>query len=230
MVNLFTPPKDAEDHVFFPFGPVMGYKKLSLAFVEKMNSFYDTKAGELNDYSANLVGKVKQELQFNDPMRDLFVEEVKNFIGKYNQTATIRNSYGHSRLNTEKFDYSLQFISGWLVRQFNTEYNPVHLHTNCRMSCVGYLKLPEGIEKEWEEDYKDHHPSHGHIQFVNGSAGNYSATNFMVKPQVGDFYVFPSDLFHCVYPFYTEGERRSFSANFNFIEIAKRNVQDEANT
>ena len=43
----------------------------------------------------------------------------------------------------------------------------------------------------------------------------------MVKPQVGDFYVFPSELFHCVYPFHTEGERRSFSANFNFVEIPK---------
>ena len=54
-----------------------------------------------------------------------------------------------------------------------------------------------------------------------GSAGNYSATNFMIKPQVGDFYVFPSDLFHCVYPFFTKGERRSFSANFNFVEMQK---------
>ena len=147
--------------------------------------------------------------------------EVKDFIGRYNQTATIRNSYGRNRLNTDNFEYSMQFVSGWLVRQFETEYNPVHLHTGCRMSCVGYLKLPEGIEKEWEEDYKDHHPSHGHIQFISGSAGSYSATNFMVRPQVGDFYVFPSELFHCVYPFYTKGERRSFSSNFNFVEIPK---------
>jgi hypothetical protein len=43
----------------------------------------------------------------------------------------------------------------------------------------------------------------------------------MVKPQVGDFYIFPSDLFHCVYPFKTVGERRSFSVNFNFLEMVK---------
>jgi hypothetical protein len=89
------------------------------------------------------------------------------------------------------------------------------------MSCVGYLALPEGIEKEWEEDYKDHHPANGHIQFVHGTSSSYNNTNFMVKPQVGDFYIFPSDLFHCVYPFKTKGERRSFSVNFNFLEMVK---------
>ena len=220
MVNIFTPKKDADEQIFFPFGPVMGYKKLSPEFVKNMNSFYEEEP-DLKDYSDNLVGKVGQELHFSEAMRDLFLNEVKDFIGRYNQTATIRNSYGRNRLNTDNFEYSMQFVSGWLVRQFEHEYNPVHLHTGCRMSCVGYLKLPEGIEKEWEEDYKDHHPSHGHIQFISGSAGSYSATNFMVRPQVGDFYVFPSELFHCVYPFYTKGERRSFSSNFNFVEIAK---------
>ena len=106
MANLFTPPKDAEDHVFFPFGPVMGYKKLSPAFVKNMNAFYEEEPN-LKDYSESLVGKVKQELYFSDPMRDLFVDEVKDFIGKYNQIATVRNSYGKNRLDTEKFNYSL---------------------------------------------------------------------------------------------------------------------------
>jgi hypothetical protein len=49
----------------------------------------------------------------------------------------------------------------------------------------------------------------------------------MVKPQVGDFYVFPSQLFHCVYPFYTKGERRSFSMNMNFLEVPKEKSVDK---
>ena len=138
MVNIFTPKKDADEQIFFPFGPVMGYKKLSPEFVKNMNSFYEEEP-DLQDYSDNLVGKVGQELHFNEAMRDLFLNEVKDFIGRYNQTATIRNSYGRNRLNTDNFEYSMQFVSGWLVRQFETEYNPVHLHTGCRMSCVGYL-------------------------------------------------------------------------------------------
>ena len=86
---------------------------------------------------------------------------------------------------------------------------------------MGYLKLPEGIEKEWEEDYKDHHPANGHIQFVYGHAANHTGSNFLAKPQVGDFYVFPAHLHHCVYPFKTNGERRSFSVNFTIAASYK---------
>ena len=230
MVNIFKPKDDSEEQIFYPFGPVMGYKKLSAQFVRDMNAFYEEEPHILKDYSDQLVGKVRQELFFTEAMRDLFLKEIKQFVGSYNNTATYRNSYGRTMLDVNNFNYSVQFISGWLVRQFENDYNPLHLHTGCRMSCVGYLKLPDGIENEWEEDYKDHHPSHGHIQFVHGTASTYNATNFMVKPRVGDFFLFPSELFHCVYPFKTVGERRSFSANFNFVEIPKEKESADGNS
>ena len=53
MVNIFTPKKDADEQIFFPFGPVMGYKKLSPEFVKNMNSFYEEEP-DLKDYSDNL--------------------------------------------------------------------------------------------------------------------------------------------------------------------------------
>ena len=63
----------------------------------------------------------------------------------------------------------------WLVYgQFNGEYNPNHFHSGCTLSSVGCLSLPENIEKEWEEDYKDHHPSHGHINFTYGTHTQYN--------------------------------------------------------
>ena len=79
--------------------------------------------------------------------------------------------------------------------------------------------LPNGIESEWEEDYKDHHPCKGHIQFTYGNDSKFSNATVMIKPQVGDFYLFPSDLWHTVYPFSTKGERRSFSMNMKFGEV-----------
>ena len=54
-------------------------------------------------------------------------------------------------------DLQLNVINGWFVRQYANEYNPMHIHTNCSISCVGYLSLPEGIEKEWEQENKDHY-------------------------------------------------------------------------
>ena len=114
-----------------------------------------------------------------------------------------------------------------IVSQIENEYNPLHIHTGGRLSCVGYLKLPEGIEKEWEEDYKDHHPSHGHIQFSNGSPNWLESSGFVAKPRVGDFYLFPAKLLHTVYPFYCEGERRSFSVNMEVSQSPKKTKTTE---
>ena len=72
--------------------------------------------------------------------------------------------------------------------------------------------------KEWETDEKPFYPSHGYLQFAHGTDAHYSVSNFMVRPRVGDFYVFPSYMFHCVYPFRTKGERRSFSMNLSVDE------------
>jgi len=215
----FYVPKKNEEYLA-PFGPVMGYKKLSASFVKKMNTLMKM---ELEDWSGSLVGKVKAELRFSKEIESQWLTEVSQFIGRFSAYAEHRNSFGVNSLDTEKYNYGIQIASGWFVRQFENEYNPLHIHTGARLSCVGYLALPDGIEKEWEEDYKDHHPANGHIQFAHGTPSGYSNTNFMVKPQVGDFYVFPAELFHCVYPFKTKGERRSFSVNFSFIEVPKDN-------
>jgi hypothetical protein len=73
---------------------------------------------------------------------------------------------------------------------------------------------------------KDHHPCNGHIQFVYGHAANHTGSNCLMKPQVGDFYVFPAHLHHCVYPFKTKGERRSFSVNFTISATYKDQTQE----
>jgi|TARA_R100001460_G_scaffold71264_1_gene111993 hypothetical protein len=214
--KIYIPKK--EEEYLAPFGPVMGYKKMTPNFVKKMNKLMSP---NLEDWSDNLVGKVKQELRFSKEIEQLWLDEFSQFIGRLHNYVEYRHSFGTQKLDTETFNYGIQIVSGWFVRQFQNEYNPLHIHTGARMSCVGYLALPDGIEKEWEEDYKDHHPANGHIQFAHGTPSGYSQTNFMVKPQVGDFYVFPAELFHCVYPFKTEGERRSFSVNFSFVEVPK---------
>ena len=216
----FYVPKQEEEYIA-PFGPVMGYKKMSKKFLKKMNGFMNP---DLEDWSDQLVGKEKQELKFNKEAEQLWLDEFSTFIARFHNYVEHRHSFGTSKLDSDNFNFGIQIVSGWYVRQFENEYNPLHIHTGSRMSCVGYLSLPDGIEKEWEEDYKDHHPANGHIQFAHGTPSGYNQTNFMVKPQVGDFYIFPAELFHCVYPFKTKGERRSFSVNFSFIEVRKEKV------
>jgi hypothetical protein len=220
MPNIFTPQQD--EQFITPFSPVIGYKKLSPSFVEKLNNSMNDK---LEDWSDNLVGKVKQELKFDDDIINFFIEEMKDFIMRYQLNTEVYTSMGRAGLDPNS-NYGISTTSGWFIRQFEGEYNPVHVHPDSMVSCVGYLKLPEGIEDEWEEDYKDHHPSHGHIQFFHGSSLPYSSTNFMFKPQVGDFIIFPAHMFHTVYPFKTKGERRSFSVNLTVHRTPKEEVKE----
>ena len=201
---------------FSPFGPTMGYFKMPGTLVEFLNNNIDK---QLDDFSDYLVGKVSQELHFDKEIRKHVADYLIDFIVDYHQYTKNRNSMGQLNLDETKKPH-LDIISAWFVRQFENEYNPLHMHPNCTLSCVGYLKLPDGIDQEWEEDYKDHYPSNGHINFVYGTAdGAYTCSNFLVKPKVGDFYIFPSFLYHAVYPFYTKGERRSFSMNMIFNMI-----------
>ena len=188
-----------------------------LIVTEPKNRLMENVLG-LGEEAGEVQGKVKEELKFSDDTVKSFFEEMKDFIMKYQLNTEVYTSMGRAGLDPNS-NYGISTTSGWFIRQFEGEYNPVHVHPDSMVSCVGYLKLPEGIEDEWEEDYKDHHPAHGHIQFAYGTSAGYTNTNFMIKPQVGDFYIFPSQLFHCVYPFYTKGERRSFSMNLNFLEI-----------
>ncbi len=220
MPNIFTPQQD--EQFITPFSPIIGYKKLSPSFVEKLNNSMNDK---LEDWSDNLVGKVKQELKFDDDIINFFIEEMKDFIMRYQLNTEVYTSMGRAGLDPNS-NYGISTTSGWFIRQFEGEYNPVHVHPDSMVSCVGYLKLPEGIEDEWEEDYKDHHPSHGHIQFFHGSSLPYSSTNFMFKPQVGDFIIFPAHMFHTVYPFKTKGERRSFSVNLTVHRTPKEEVKE----
>jgi len=207
MAPIFVPKKDKE--FFAPFGPVMGYFKMPPALVDQLNA---AMSDQLQDHSDNLVGKVSQELLFDQNIINIAVAGLGQTMIEYHAFTSKRQNFGDYDPSTKR--YELNIMSGWFIRQFQGEYKSLHIHTGCTLSCAGYLKLPDGIEKEWEEDYKDHHPSHGHIQFAHGTDTHYSFSNFMAKPRVGDFYIFPSYMFHCVYPFSTPGERRSFSMNF----------------
>ena len=155
--------------LFAPFGPTMGYYRMPDELVDKLNSKMSDK---LKDYSDNLVGKVKAELAFDEEIVSIAQEGLGQFVGKYQAYTELRNSFGANSLDVDNYNYGLQVVSGWFVRQFNGEYNPLHIHTGSRLSCVGYLKLPEGIEEEREEYYKDHHPPNRLIQFASGTFSN----------------------------------------------------------
>ena len=187
--------------VLTPFGPKIARLKFPQTIIKKINLEIDriTKKKKLTkkyDYSKNLVGQVKQEIQ----LPSVFI---KKNIYKY-MNSSIKQ---YIKASTGKLTKKIKIINFWVVRQYAHEYNPVHYHDG-HVSGVGYLKLPKLLNKDIKKL-----KTNGSIDFINGSKMFLSNSVFNHNPKVGDVIFFPNYLMHTAYPFTVEGERRSFSFN-----------------
>jgi len=187
--------------VLAPFGPKIAMLKFPESVIKKINFEADRiikqkKLVKKYDYSKNLVGQVKQEIQ----LPSIFIK--KNIYKHI--SSTIRE---YVKVSTGKLTKKVKIINFWIVRQYAHEYNPVHYH-NGHVSGVGYLKLPKQLNKD-----KKKLKTNGSIDFINGSKMFLNNSVFNHNPKVGDVILFPNYLMHTAYPFTVAGERRSFSFN-----------------
>ena len=112
----------------------------------------------------------------------------------------------------------------WFVNQKPHEYNPVHIHTNCKVSSVVYLKTPQNQLK----DRKDHYQSDGKITFVNnsGTDPNFANAQCSFAPEAGDMYIFPALQHHMVWPYRsTDPDDLRVSLSFNADWITKTQLE-----
>jgi hypothetical protein len=189
-----------------PFGPSIIKLKLPEGMLKQMNEYVDdilkdaARLREL-DHGSQLAGNVSQEL--------LLEAEFMRRINWVSFIGTACNEW-LKRTNGRQLK-DLAIIKTWIVRQFAHEYNPVHHHAG-HISGVGYLKVPRNMGGSFNKDKARN--SNGNLVFIHGSPGPFCNATFTVKPEVGDFYMFPNYLQHAVYPFSdTDEERRSVSFN-----------------
>ena len=192
--------------IFRPFGPSIVKAKMPIEVMESLNKYIDTtikdeeKSKEL-DYGHKLAGNVNQEFRISQ-------EHAKtsgwlNFLGNVAQ-GYVKQSIGQK---ITKFN----IIETWVVRQFSNEYNPTHWHSG-HLSGVGYLKVPSSYGETKQKSKTVN--LNGNLQLIHGSQQFLSKSLWNIKPELGDFYMFPNYLMHSVFPFTgTDQERRSISFN-----------------
>ena len=187
----------------------------------------DNLAGQIQDEPL-IPHKLMQDYKFKDPGGNdsTIFSFLMNMTGEYvahcqRQMAT---SIDMDKVKDE--NYMTQMKSCWVISQWEGEYNPIHVHTECQMSTVMYLKVPKFLPS-----VKEHRDDDGSIMFIGGAGGGSRLTrNLMkIKPKVGDFYIFPAHLQHTVYPFRTDGdfERRSVSFNVDWIAKSEYDRQQQ---
>ena len=192
-------------NILKPFGPSIVKFSISEELIQQLNNYTEDvinnniKSEEL-DHSKKLAGQVTQEILLE-----------KNFMQKI-KLGELLSSICKKWLNIEDNQKNLQnfqILNSWIVRQFQNEYNPVHWHTG-HVSGVGYLKVPKENKKIIKKDIN----TDGKLVLIDGSKNLFSKGIYEITPKIGDFYMFPNNLMHTVYPFYgTNEERRSISFN-----------------
>ena len=194
--------------LYTPFGPRIMKSSVPQNIIDIMNSkandiLKDDDKSKKLDYSQNLAGNVKKEIA-------LSLGEVKSLETIVNKLVTeyILKTVGN-QFNPEKTNMS---YTSWVVSQYAGDFNPVHIHDS-QLSGVLFLKLPPNYEEEYRRE--DHYPSVGCLEFVGSVPNTFSKHSWMCKPIIGDLYLFPSWLLHQVYPFRSEGERRSMAFNIH---------------
>lgn len=211
-----------------PFSPTILETTVPARFVDIINDVADDvlsseEKSKKWDWSHKLVGKVNKEILIpvTDPddrsflfktMKQGCLDYLLYMIEKKRNNPFIRGDWNGAPPTLD----NIHLTHSWVVSQYAGDFNPFH-HHNGDFSAGVYLKVPEGMNDEWEEDFQDHYPAKGLIEFGFGESQAFRADNIKFKPAVGKFLVFPSWLKHLVYPFSVEGERRMMSFNATII-------------
>ena len=191
------------------FGPTIAKIKIPDEMVKALNDYVDglildkKKSKELSA-GANLAGDVTQEFKLE-----------KDFSQRVGWLDLIsKGVFQWIQMSTNQSIKEFKMIDSWIVRQFQNEYNPVHMHGG-HVSGAGFLKVPKTFGKyvQKEKDGVKHYAG-GTLNLIHGSKQFLSKSTFQIRPEVGDFYFFPNYMMHTVYPFKdTDEERRSISFN-----------------
>ena len=181
-----------------------------------INSIYENKYSQLKPANKQLVGKIEKEhslfydgedtdkmIRHNHLPRNIlmwFFEKFKHYLDWNN----IKGYHAH-------------FNSVWVNQMFEHEYNPVHVHQGSiytGLSSVMILKLPKSFGVEYSASEA---PQNGRLQILGSSSGQFANIDYQPDIKERDFFIFPYDMRHCVYPFNGPGWRRTLAANMDVL-------------
>ena len=190
--------------------------QVPLDIYDIINHIYETKYPELKPANKQLAGKIEKEhsLFFDGPPND---KMTKHNLLPQNVLRWFREKFDHYLQWNKVKQYEMHLNSIWVNTMFEHEYNPVHVHQGALhtgLSSVMILKLPESFGVEYSAADT---PQNGRLQILGSASGQFANIDFQPETKERDFYVFPYDMRHCVYPFNGPGMRRTLAANMDVL-------------
>ena len=181
--------------------------KVPVEIFAGLNEIYETRKKQLPKANKQLVGKIEDEvsLHYSGPNNDKMTQH--NFLPQ-DILKWFDSMFDHYLKWNKIGENRRSFNSIWVNEMKAHEYNPVHIHQGklySGLSSVMCLKLPKETGMEYSAQDK---PMNGRLQIIGAAAGQFAKTDYSPNMTVGDFYIFPYDMRHCVYPFNSTKEKR----------------------
>ena len=178
-----------------------------------INKLYEQKYNSLYPANGQLVGKIENEHSLFYGGKDKSKMKNHNMLPR-NVTDYFLSRFKHY-LNWNKIkEYNLNLNSVWVNEMKQHEYNPAHIHRGTLftgLSSVMILKLPSTYGKEYSAS---HIQQNGKLQILGSASGQFAKIDYQPPMNLRDFYIFPYDMRHVVYPFNgTTETRRTLAAN-----------------
>jgi len=187
--------------------------QVPLDIFTSINKIYEQNYNNLYPANKQLVGKIENEhsLFYNGKDESKMKNHNKLPLNVTDYFVTIFKHY----LNWNKIrEYDLHINSIWVNEMKQNEYNPAHIHRGMLftgLSSVMILRLPSTYGKEYSAG---HIPQNGRLQILGAANGQFAKIDYQPPMNLRDFYVFPYDMRHVVYPFNGTNEtRRTLAAN-----------------
>ena len=200
--------------------------EVPLDIFSTINNIYENNFDTLDPANKQLVGKIQNEHSLFYGGKDeskmknhnkLTQDVIKYFMDMF------RHYLNWNRIESQE----LHLNSIWVNEMKEHEYNPVHIHRGTLftgLSSVMILSLPSTYGKEYSNEEV---PQNGKLQILGSASGQFAKIDYQPSLNVRDFYIFPYDMRHCVYPFNSTNEtRRTLAANCDvlFDPIKNRGV------
>ena len=187
--------------------------QVPLDIFHSINQIYEINYTNLYKANKQLVGKIENEHSLFYAGADQSKMKNHNLLPK-NVTDYFMSIFHHYLTFNKIKEYDTHLNSIWVNEMKQHEYNPAHIHRGMLftgLSSVMILKLPSTYGREYSAE---HVQQNGRLQILGAANGQFAKIDYQPPMDLRDFYIFPYDMRHCVYPFNGTNEtRRTLAAN-----------------
>ena len=205
---------DTSDFKFVFLGQSVLRYQVPLDVFNIINHVYESNFKNLHPANKQLIGKINNEHSLYYNGNDETKMQRHNLLPQ-NVIQWFSEKFKHYLEWNKIRGYEMHMNSIWVNQMFEHEYNPVHVHQGTLptgLSSVMILKLPDSFGVEYSASDS---PQNGRLQILGATNGQFANIDYQPETKERDFYIFPYDMRHCVYPFNGPGWRRTLAANMD---------------